>query len=260
MQTETAVITGASTGIGRALAEVFARNGHDLLLVARSEDKLSQAAEELAGRYDVQCRYVAVDLTDPTAPATVLAAATADGRAIGVLVNNAGVLWEGPFADVSQDQHARMIGLNIVATTMLTHLFLPLMLARGHGRILNMSSTSGFMPVPDLATYAASKAYVLSLSEALWLETRGTGVTVTAVCPGFTDTDMIAKGTHGSMRLPLVPNLTAETVAAQAYDAGMAGRPVLVTGVPSRATVAVFRHLPMWLRREALTGVARFGF
>lgn len=254
------VITGASAGVGRALATVFAQNGHDLLLVARSEDKLAQAAGELESRYGISCEYLAADLTDPDAPALVHDAATLGGRDVDVLVNNAGVLHEGAFTCVDLDRHLSLVSLNITATTSLAHLFLTTMLKQGRGRIVNLGSTSGFLPVPALATYAASKAYLLSFSEALWMETRGTGVSVTAACPGFTETEMISTHEGGSLRLPLVPNLSVEEVAAQTYEATMAGRPVLIIGAANRLTVGIFRHLPLPVRRIVLRQIARIGF
>jgi len=253
------LITGASAGIGLALAEVFAGKGHALVLVARSAGKLEQAAADLSRRHGVACDWIVADLQQPQAPQQLFDAVTQRGLQVDILVNNAGVLWEGPFAETALDKHLGLLQVNIAAPTALAHLFLQPMLVRGSGRILNIASTSSFNPVPSLATYAASKAYLLSWSESLSMETRGSGVTVTAVCPGFTETAMIAQEGRKPMRLPLVPNLTPQQVAQEAYDACMAGRALRINGLMNRLAIESLRHPPLWLRREVVRWMEKAG-
>ncbi len=257
---ETALITGASSGIGLALAEEFARKGHPVVLVARSKEKLIAAADDIARRHQVPAHWVDADLAAIGAPESVFARVRRKGIEVGVLVNNAGVLHEGKFAETELANHRQILQLNICALTELTHLFLRPMLQRGRGRIVQISSTSAFNPVPSLATYAASKAYTLSLGEALALELRGTGVSVTTVCPGFTDTPMIAQHGRKPMRVPLVPNLTPQAVAEQTYRAAMRGEPLLINGWANWLAIEALRHPPLWARREIVGLIQRFGF
>ena len=142
-----------------------------------------------------------------------------------------------------------MLQLNVLALTELSHRFLPAMKERGKGRIMNVGSTSSFQPVPHLSTYAASKAYVLSFTEAIAAELKGSGVTATALCPGFTETEMIAKEDGQSMAVPLVRNLTATEVAQQGYDACMAGKPLYINGMSNRALIKFSQHQPRWMQR-----------
>jgi short-subunit dehydrogenase len=256
-----ALITGASSGIGAAFAQVFAAQGHDLVLVARREDRLRALASAIETQSEVHCHVVVQDLGLPEAPQAVLDDVVRRGLQVGVLVNNAGVLHRGTFAATGLAQHLQLLQLNVVACTALAHLFLAPMLARGSGRILNVASMSAFQPLPHLAVYAASKAYLLSLSEALAIETRGTGVTVTALCPGFTNTDMIARDAgESAMHLPFVRNLEPDEVARQGYVACMAGQPLLITGAANRAVAAFVRHQPRSWWRWASSRVARKGF
>ena len=177
------LITGASAGIGAELAREFARNGHQLTLVARRRAKLAAVAAELEREHYVDVRTIVQDLAKPTGPAAVVKAAQADGP-IGILVNNAGVIDVGPFAASRTDALVNLVNLNVRALTELTSLVVPGMVERGFGRILNVASLAAFQPVPSMAAYAASKAYVLALTEALSEELKGSGVTVTALCPG----------------------------------------------------------------------------
>ena len=256
----TALITGASAGIGAALAREFAAHGHPLLLVARSKPRLAALAEEIERDHGVRCDICSADLHKPNAPQRLFDHAQAEGIEVGVLVNNAGTLLEGAFAELPLADQLGLMQLNLSAPLALMHLFVQRMRARRSGRILNIVSTSAFNPVPSLAVYAASKAALLSLSEAMALELRGSGVSVTAVCPGFTDTAMIDRDGGGSMRLPLIPNLTPERVAREAYRAAMTGRPLLINGLGNRLSVEGLRHTPLALRRELIAAVKRWGF
>ena len=161
------LITGASAGIGAELAREFARHGHRLTLVARRKGKLEGLAAELESAFYVDVKVIVQDLAKPTGPAAVVKAAQAGGEEIGILVNNAGVIDVGPFAASSTDKLVGMVNLNVRALTELTSLLLPRMVERHFGRILNVASLAAFQPVPSMAAYAASKAYVLALSEAL---------------------------------------------------------------------------------------------
>jgi short-subunit dehydrogenase len=252
------LITGASAGIGAELAREFAKHGHRLTLVARRRDKLQQLAAELAGEHGVDVRLVVQDLAKPAGPAAVVKAVQADGEPVGILVNNAGVIDVGPFVASAMDKIAGLVNLNVRALTELTGLLLPAMVERRFGRILNVASLAAFQPVPSMAAYAASKAYVLSFTEALSEELRGSGVKVCAVCPGMTDTDMateIKAGSAAASKLPKQLLSDPADVAAQAYRALMSGQVVLVPGLPNQITAAWAQVTPRWLTRY-VTGFA----
>jgi short-subunit dehydrogenase len=251
------LITGASAGIGAELAREFARNGHQLTLVARRRAKLAAVAAELERDHYVDVRTIVQDLAKPTGPAALVKAAQADGT-IGILVNNAGVIDVGPFAASSTDALVNLVNVNVRALTELTSLLLPGMVERGFGRILNVASLAAFQPVPSMAAYAASKAYVLALTEALSEELKGSGVTVTALCPGITDTDMASEIQAGSAAAASLPKQLVSDpadVAAEGYKALMAGRVILVPGLPNQITAAWSQVTPRWLTRY-VTGLA----
>ncbi|MEE9263354.1 MAG: SDR family oxidoreductase, partial [Vicinamibacteria bacterium] len=181
-QRKTALVTGASSGIGRALAELLAKDKYDLVLVARREDRLQALQKEWSERYSIAVRVVAMDLAAHTSPPKLFDAL--EGNNIDVLINNAGFASYGPFARSNTANEMEIIQVNVTTLTHLTRLFLPQMIERGQGRIMNIASTAAFVPGPLMAVYYATKAYVLSFSEALAEELRGSGVTVTAYCPG----------------------------------------------------------------------------
>lgn len=248
-----ALITGASSGIGEALARCFAQAGHDLVLVARSADKLAALAQALSAEQGVRAWVEPADLSQPDAAAQLAATLRRKRRRIDVLVNCAGVLSQGSFAAMKPAVHAQMIDLNIAGlTAMLAHL-LPPMVARGSGRVLNVASIAAFQPVPTLATYAASKAYVLSLTESLAEELRGTGVTVTALCPGITATHMLSSATQANARLGQLPGFLigdVDDVARQGFEACLKGEVICVPGVVNRAAMLASRSSPKWLVRR----------
>jgi short-subunit dehydrogenase len=256
----TALITGASSGIGAALARCFAREGHRPVLVARSADKLQELAHALHAEFGVSAVVLAADLARPGA-ATALATSLRRRRiAIDVLVNNAGILEQGQFVRIPARRHQALIDLNISALTAMLAQFLPTMIKRGDGRILNVASIAAFEPVPTLATYAATKAYVLSLSESLSEELRGTGVTVTALCPGITATDMLTAAARANARIMSLPGFLiseVETVAAEGYRACMKGEVIAVPGGVNWATVTAARVAPRWLVRRVAGAVGR---
>jgi uncharacterized protein len=183
-----ALVTGASSGIGAAFARELARRGADLVLVARSQDKLSALADELHASFGVAADVAVADLAKPSAASDLAAELRRRDLRIDILVNNAGFGLFALLQDADRAVLADMIGVNIAALVELTRLYLPGMLERDRGVIVNVGSTAAFQPVPYMAVYGATKAFVLSFTEALWAETRGTGVRVTAICPGSTDT------------------------------------------------------------------------
>jgi short-subunit dehydrogenase len=253
---ETVLVTGASSGIGEELAKVFAEHGHDLILVARSEDKLEKLADELAAEHNVAVSVRPMDLSKKGSASRLARGLEREGYPVDVLVNNAGVLQHGAFVDMSPADHQRIVQLNVAGLTdMLAH-FLPTMVERGSGRVLNVASIASFMPVPSLATYAATKAYVLSLGEALAEELRGSGVTVTTLCPGVTDTHMMDEAMAGSEKLKLPGLMVGDpaAVAREGFRACMKGETIVVPGTINQALTLTARTTPKWLLQR-LTGL-----
>jgi len=241
----TVLITGASGGIGEELARLFAAHRHDLVLVARSEPKLQSLSGELARAHGIQARLLAADLADPAAPPRVFDALGELGVTIDILVNNAGFGARGAYSEIEYAVEARMIQVNVAALAHLTRLFLPGMLARRNGKILNVASTAAYVPGPFMAVYYASKAFVLSFSEALAEETQGTGVTVTALIPGPTQTGFAAAaGTQDTTLFRTGKVMSAAAVARVGYDGLMAGKRVAIAGMSNRLTVLSTRLAP----------------
>jgi short-subunit dehydrogenase len=248
------LITGASGGIGEELARLFAAERHDLVLVARSADKLQSLSGELAKAHGIQSLVLSADLADPAAPPRIFEAIEQQGLAIDVLVNNAGFGARGAYAEIPYEVEARMIQVNVAALAHLTRLFLPGMLARRFGKILNLASTAAYVPGPFMAVYYASKAFVLSFSEALAEETQGSGVTVTALVPGPTQTNFAAAA--GNQDSPLFRTgkvMSAAAVARVGFDGLMAGKRVAIAGMSNKATVLSTRLAP----RTMLARIAR---
>lgn len=230
-----AVVTGASTGIGRELARVLATHGHGLALVARDASRLAELASELNRSYGVATRAIPLDLLEPSAPETLMAELGGESAEIAVLINNAGFGTFGPFHRAPLEATTEMIQLNITALTRLTRLALPGMVGRGRGRIMNVASTAAFQPGPLMSVYYASKAYVLHFSEALADELRDTGVTVTALCPGPTRTGFQVRAEmqdSGLLQGPLL--MDAETVARIGYAGLIRGKRVVIPGLGNR--------------------------
>jgi uncharacterized protein len=253
-----ALITGASVGIGRELARVFAANGHDLFLVARTRDKLEELASELRDSYGVEVHALPRDLSRPNAAQSLFDYFEQRRVAIDVLINNAAVLQNGDFAGLPLKGHLGLLQLNVVVPTTLMHLFMTPMLERGFGRILNVASIAAFQPLARVAVYAAAKAYVLHLTEALSEELAGTGVTVTALCPGFTDTSMMSAATDSNW-VPAFAVSRAEEVARDGYRACMSGTPVYVSGAANQWMTQMIRYQPRWLVR-AISGMVARGY
>ena len=226
---KTALITGASSGIGAAFARALATQGANLILVARSQDKLRELATTLASQHSIRADVIATDLSRPAAGQEIFAATQQLGLPIDILVNNAGFGTYGSFDSIDAEREQQEIMLNVAAVVDLTHHFLPAMVARGNGSIINVASTAAFQPVPYSAVYGASKAFVLSFSEALWAEYRGKGVRVLVVCPGPTSTNFFTVvGTEdGAMGTKETP----EKVVQVALRALEQGRPSVISGL-----------------------------
>ncbi len=238
---KTALVTGASGGIGYELSVRLAQGGYDLILVARSEDALARHAEALSERYGISARPLAQDLAVPGAAEAV---AEAVPEPVEVLVNNAGFGDFGPFAESEAERQLRMIQLNVTALTALTRRFLDGMTRRRRGRILNVASTAAFFPGPLMAVYYATKAYVLHFSEALAEELRGSGVTVTALCPGPTETSFQERAQMERSKLVQSGLMDAAAVAEAGYKGLMAGAPLVIPGWQNKVLVQSARLLP----------------
>jgi len=249
----TALVTGASGGIGLELAREAAADGYDLVLVARSREPLEALAEELRGKHGAAARVIAKDLADPAAPAEIVAELERAGARVDVLVNNAGFGTWGRFAELDPEVELAMLRVNVVALVQLTRLFLPAMVSRGAGRVLNVASTAGFAPGPLMAVYYASKAFVLSFSEALGAELAGSGVTVTALCPGPTRTGFQAAAKMEGARLVsgLAPMHDAAWVARAGWRGAMRGTRVVVPGLLNKLSV----HAPRFGPRRLVAAI-----
>jgi short-subunit dehydrogenase len=210
---KTTLITGASSGIGEAFARRLAALGENVVLVARSEDKLKSLCEELAQAHNVHAQYVAADLTEEDAPGKLFAETARRGLTVETLINNAGFGSMGDFAALDIARELEMVDLNVKALVALTHLYLAPMRERKSGTIINVASTAAFQGVPFMATYAATKAFVLSFSEALWDENRPLGVHVMALCPGVTETNFFAAANTDKppMRVAQTPDEVVDT-------------------------------------------------
>jgi short-subunit dehydrogenase len=251
---QTALVTGASSGIGAALATLFARDRYELVLVARSEEALNRTAEALRSRHGIAATVLATDLARPAAAQQIFDELRGRGIGVDVLVNNAGFATFGRFDEIPTEQDLELLQVNVVALTHLTKLFLPGMVARRRGRILNVASTAGFQPGPLMAVYYASKAYVLSLSEALANELQGTSVTVTALCPGPTTTGFQKRAAMEDSKLVAGRRLmSAEAVAKAGYKGMQQGDVIVVPGLQNRVLAEAVRLLP----RRLVTRIVR---
>jgi uncharacterized protein len=256
----TVLITGASSGIGEALARCFAKEGHRPVLVARSADKLRSLAKELGSAFGADALVMSGDLSRPGAAQTLAAALKRKHLEIEVLVNNAGVLEHGAFCDIPAERHQELIALNVAGLTAMLSAFVPAMRDRGWGRVLNVASIAAFQPVPTLASYAATKAYVLSLTESLSEELKGSGVRVSALCPGITATPMIDRAAAKSSQLGKLPGFlvgNVAEVAADGYRACMRGEVIKVPGIVNLGSTLAARATPRWLLRSISGIVAR---
>src|SRR5215469_17755980 len=242
----TVLITGASGGIGYELAKLFARDHHNLILVARSREKLAQVATELRALGAPVPTY-ALDLAAPSASKFLLEQVQSAGLIVDILVNNAGFGALGEFAEMPEEQIFGQIQLNIVALTELTRLFLPLMLARRSGRILNVASTAGFQPGPLMAVYYATKAYVISFTEAISNELKGSGINVICFCPGATATEFAKRADMEKSRLFKLGAMSSAAVARAAYAALLLHRRgMVIPGFMNKLLLQSLRVSPRW--------------
>ena len=252
MSRGTALITGASSGIGEAFARIFAREGFDLVITARREEKLNSLSSELpTGTNTI---ILPCDLSNSEGITKLCESITQQSINIDVLINNAGMMIETDFTDLTGAQIEQSITLNISAATQLIHHFLPAMKAKRSGRILNVASVAAFHPVPGMDIYAATKAYVLSFSEALAENLRDTGVSVTTLCPGLTDTEMV--DTSISAAMPSFIISKPEKVAQEGFDALMDRKVICIPGNTNQLALAWAQHQPRWLIR-GLGGLAK---
>lgn len=242
-----ALVTGASGGLGYEYAKLLAADGHDLVLVARSADKLDEIKKELEAQYGINVKVIAKDLTKPGAAREVFDEVQRSNLLTELLVNNAGFGAVGDFTLISFEKNMEMVQLNIVALTELTHLVVRRLLQEGkpRGRVMNISSGAGFVPGPGMAVYFATKAYVTSFTEALAQELSGTEITATVICPGATATNFAeVAGNKNSLIFKSGNVMTAEEVARTSYRAWMLGEPVYITGVANSAPLYVLPFIP----------------
>lgn len=237
------MITGATRGIGLELAKCFAAAGDDLVLIARNEDELDRVSRHLEANNEVSVRYYACDLSEPQAPSALFEQMTLDRLEVTGLVNNAGIGAYGPFAHANWELLDRMLQLNVRAVVELTRLCLPGMLEQRYGRILNVASTTAFQPGPSMAVYSATKAFILSFTEALVEEVRRTGILVTVLCPGATETEF-HEGAGNIYSKDGTSMMTASEVARRGFRALQAGQPVVITGLTNTLSTQLPRFMP----------------
>jgi hypothetical protein len=251
---KTALITGASEGIGYELVKLFAKDGYNCVLVARSKQKMEQLATEVEKCFGITTLVITKDLSLPEAAQEIFDELDAAGVSVDMLNNNAGLGLYGDFAKSDMDRNMHLIQVNLVTLTKLTWLFLPGMLARKYGKIMIVGSVVSFLPGPRFCLYNASKAYVLYFSEALREELRGTGVTVTCLCPGRTDTPWHTKADAVNLRLSQVRTMDAKTVAEYGYNGLMKGKRLVFPGLDNKLLVFLVKFAP----RALILKCARF--
>jgi short-subunit dehydrogenase len=243
---ETALVTGASEGIGYELSKLFARDGYDLVLVARNEEKLNRISDDFSRMYGISAKVIVKDLSKSTAPDEIYDELKRDGVEVDVLVNNAGYTIYGPFAETDISKELEMLQVLLLAPTRLTKLFLKDMLKKDRGKIMNLGSVASFAAFPLSSVYSAAKAYVLFFSQAIAEELAGSNVTVTTLCPGSTRTQFFTRASMDDTRLGRYKfmNMSAEKVAEIGYRALMENKRFVVPGVFNKFTVFMTRLLP----------------
>jgi uncharacterized protein len=253
----TALVTGASSGIGAAIAKELASRGHAVALVARREERLRSLATEIESEFQVPAETIVCDLSDPAERERLVEELRGRGRTVEVLVNNAGFGLQADFATSPRERVLEMVRVNVEAVVDLTSLLLPAMLERARGNVINIASIGAFQPLPGSAVYAATKSFVLSFSEAIRTELRGSGVSVTAVCPGPIRTEFTDVAGVGGIedRTPGAVWMSAEDLARHAVDGAEHDRRVVVPGVLNRASALAGQHSP---RSVALPLISRF--
>src|SRR5450432_1881761 len=243
---ETVLITGASSGIGLELAKCFATDKSKLILVARNTDALATLAAELRLEHGIEVKVLTADLSLPETPKRIFSELSAQKISVDVLVNNAGFGAHGAFAGLSLQRQLEMIQVNVIALTELTGLFLPEMIRRKRGGILNVSSVAGFLPGPDMAIYYATKAFVLSLSEALAEELSETDLIVSVLCPGPTETNFGKVARGEKTRRVQTAKMSAQEVARSGHRAFRKGKTIVVPGLQNKLFVFLTRLVPRW--------------
>jgi hypothetical protein len=258
----TALITGASAGIGAEIARELARRGHNVLLVARRKQRLNELAGELSAEYGVRAETIASDLSKPASRSRIPGRITELGLNVEILVNNAGFATGGPFAESDPGRELEQVQVLVEAVVALTSSFLPGMVDRGRGAILNVASTAAMQPLPYAAGYSAAKAYVLTFSEAVHQEVSGRGVTVTALCPGPVETEFwdvadwqVAGGRSFEKAFPA--KASVKDVARAGVDGLDAGSRVVVPGLPMRAAMLAARYVPHAVKLPVVERVMR---
>ena len=244
MNKEYVLITGATSGIGYELMLLFAKNKNNLFLVSRNKEKLKDIKLDIEKKYKVRVEYMDIDLSTPESSEKVYSFITSKKFKISVLVNNSGFGWGGKFTDSNINRYQEMINLNILALTKLTYLILPDMKRRKKGKILNLASVAAFLPGPYMSVYFATKAYVLSLSEALYFENIKDNITVTALCPGSTKTKFASSAQLKNQKSFDKGAMSAKQVALIGYDGLMRGKRVVVTGIFNRLSVFIIKFVP----------------
>jgi short-subunit dehydrogenase len=257
---KTALVTGASAGIGKALAAELAARNFNLVITARRRERLEEVANEISSKHGVSVEVVTADLADPNAPQVLYDELARRGIAIDVLVNNAGYGLGVKYTKTTWKEQADFLQVLVTSVAHLTHLFVPKMIERGWGRVINVASLAGLMyGAPGSTLYGAAKSFVIKMSESLSLELGDTGVKVTAICPGFTLSEFHdVNGTRSRVkRLPSAMWMDAETVARQGVAAALEGRPVLVNGAVNKLIASAMKHLPDPIARGIVSRQAK---
>ncbi len=239
------LITGASSGIGYEMSKIFAGKGNNIILVARNEKKLHQIAEELKNKYPIEIKIIQQDLGQPDAAEIIFNQVKEWLLSVDILINNAGFYIHGPFSETTWQKEQELIQLQCISHTKLVKLFLPDMLKKNNGRILNVCSTGSFMPGPYNAIYCAAKSFFLSFSEALSEELAYTGIRITALCPGGTNTPF--QNIKAKKHRFLNPVMEPSVVAAKGYNGLMQGKRIVVPGIFNKIQVFSVRFLPRWM-------------
>jgi short-subunit dehydrogenase len=262
--TSAALVTGASSGIGTEIARELAHRGHSVVLVARRKQKLEEVARELSSKYGVRAETISADLSKPASRSRIAGRITELGLDVEILVNNAGFATGGPFHEADPGRELEQVRVLVEAPVALTSAFLPAMVERGRGAILNVASTAGMQPMPYAAGYSAAKAYVLAFSEALHQEVRGSGVTVTVLAPGPVETEFweiagweVKGGRSFEQAWPKAARVSAQDVAKAGVKGLAAGRRVVIPGLPVRAAMEATRFIPHAIKLPAIEWARR---
>ena len=254
----TTLITGASEGIGRSFARAFAKHKHDLILVARNEQKLTELADALHSEFGITCHVLPMDLTLDCASQLLFEQVSEANLKVDILVNNAGMMQVEKIYQADEEVLNRLLQLNVTSLVKMTRTFISPMIAKGEGRILNVGSIASFMPTPNFSAYGATKAFVLSFSEGISEELKGTGVSVTCVCPGMTETQMLSHAEGMEKYIPGFMKAHPDTLAEDAYKALMKGEVIFLDKIANKLLVQWATHYPRWMVRSINGLFSRF--